>query len=411
MRSARLALAAGSCAALLCSLASASAAQERSRERAPIVRVYSQNGAVVSNYVTPTVGVSEDAYVFAVMMDLDGRVQVLHPEFPGISVRVRSDRQLALPNFFAGYTSPMQDAPRYTSRGVLTYDGYEDLGNDTRGTVIALASRAPFKLGLIEAGGDWNISQIRLLIEHRTPSSAAQALAQYIGAKGESVGRDYMRFAGQRQSYYAYDEFAYCGYGYGSSYRGVDRALTFARAGQLRSVGLRPVFLGYDACGLPVIAVAPFSGGGGIVLPPNRLPRRDTPNRLPRRDTTVFPKSRFPGGIAHHPSSEDGTPKPVPVGIFPLPQRSESQRRDATIPAPQARRSEPREMPDQFRSRPGTSSFPSRLPPVEHTAPPRAEPAAIGAFPIRRAEPRVIAPPPPPPPSKTAPSAPPPKQQ
>jgi len=424
MRSARLLMAAGSCAALLCSLASASAAQERSRERAPIVRVYSQDGAVASNYVTPAIGVSEDAYVFAVMMDLDGRIQVLHPEFPGISVRVRSDKQLQLPNFFAGYNAPMQDAPRYTSRGLASYDSYEDTGNDTRGTVVAIASRAPFKLELIETNGDWNISQIRRLIEHRTPSSAAQALAQYIGANGEPIGRDYMRFAGQRQNYYAYDDFAYCGYGgygYGSPYRGVDRALTFARAAQLRSLGLRPVFLGYDACGLPVIAVAPFAGGGGIVLPPNRpprrdtpnrLPRRDTPNRLPRRDTTVFPKSHFPRGIAGHPSSENAARRPVPVGVFPLPQQSERQRGDVAMPAPQGRRAEPRETPDQFRSQPASPSFPNRSrPPVEQTVSPRTAPAAIGVFPIHRSEPRVIAAPPPPPPSKTEPKTPPPKKQ
>jgi hypothetical protein len=414
MRSARLLMAAGSCAALLCSLASASAAQERSRERAPIVRVYSPDGAVASNYVTPAIGVSEDAYVFAVMMDLDGRIQVLHPEFPGISVRVRSDKQLQLPNFFAGYNAPMQDAPRYTSRGLASYDNYEDTGNDTRGTVVAIASRAPFKLELIETNGDWNISQIRRLIEHRTPSSAAQALAQYIGAKGEPIGRDYMRFAGERQSYYAYDDYAYCGYGgygYGSPYRGVDRALTFARAAQLRSLGLRPVFLGYDACGLPVIAVAPFSGGGGIVLPPNRLPRRDIPNRLPRRDTTVFPKSHFPRGIAGHPGSEDATPRPVPVGIFPLPQQSERRTREVTMPAPQGRRAEPRDVSDQFRPQPANPSFPNRVrAPVEQTVSPRTAPAAIGVFPIQRSQPRVIAAPPPPPP-KTVPSEPPPKQR
>lgn len=409
MRSAALALAAGSYVALSCSLASASGAQEMSRERAPIVRVYSQNGGVVSNYITPAIGVSEDAYVFAVMMDLDGRIQVLHPEFPGISVRVRSDRQLALPNFFAGYTSPMQDAPRYTSRGVVTYDGYEDLGTDTRGTVIALASRAPFKLGLIEADGDWNISQIRSLIERRTPSSAAQALAQYIGAKGEPIGSDYMRFAGQRQNYYAYDDLAYCGYGgYGySTGRGVDRALTFARAAQLRSLGLRPIFLGYDACGLPVIAVAPFSRGGGRIPPPGRPPRRDT---------TVFPKSRWPTGIARDPGNENVTPRPVPEGVFPLPQHSQQQTREVTKPAPQERRAEPREIHDPFRSQPGASTFPNRVPtPVAPTAPARTQPAAIGVMPIHRAEPRVIVSPPPPPPppqpSKTVPSEPPPKKQ
>ena len=93
--------AAGSSALLMCMLASASTAQEPSRQRAPVVRIYSQNGGVASSYVTPAIEVSENAYVFAVMMDLDGHIQVLHPDFPGISVRVRAQKQLYLPNFFA----------------------------------------------------------------------------------------------------------------------------------------------------------------------------------------------------------------------------------------------------------------------------------------------------------------------
>src|SRR4026209_1330047 len=104
MRAKGLATAAGSSALLLCMLASASSAQERTRKSAPIIRVLSENGAgVVSSYVRPTIRVAEDSYVFAVMMDLDGHIQVLHPDFPGISVRVRSQKQLRLPNFFAGF--------------------------------------------------------------------------------------------------------------------------------------------------------------------------------------------------------------------------------------------------------------------------------------------------------------------
>ena len=88
MRAKGIATATGSSALLMCLLASAAFAQERARQRAPSIRVYSENGAgVVSSYVRPAIHVSEDAYVFAVMMDLDGHIQVLHPDFPGISVR------------------------------------------------------------------------------------------------------------------------------------------------------------------------------------------------------------------------------------------------------------------------------------------------------------------------------------
>ncbi len=387
MRATGLASAAGSSALLLCLLASASSAQDASRRRAPIVRVYSQDGAgIVSSYVTPAIEVSEDAYVFAVMMDLDGHIQVLHPDFPGISVRIRSHKQLRLPNFFAGFNAPMQGAPAYTPNGLVSYDRYDAPGDDTRGTVIALASHAPFNLELIEANGDWNISAIRRLIEHRTPASAAQSLAQYLGSKGEPIGRDFMRFAGQRQSNYAYNDLGYCGYGgYGSLGRAFYPAQAFARAAELRSLGLRPVVVGYDACGLPVVVVAPFARGGGFLLPPTRRPLGDT---------TVFPKSRFPHGIARHPVNGDNAGRPVaPEGIFPLPRSAEQQTRDMTMPAPQSRRAEPREIIEPFRSQPGSSSLPDRARiPVERTVPSRAEPAPIGIQPVYRPEPRTMAP-------------------
>lgn len=384
MRMTGFAATAGSSVLLLCLLASASPAQDRSRQRAPIVRVYSQNGVgVFSNYIRPLIDVSEDAYVFAVMMDIDGRIQVLHPEFPGISVRIRSDKQLSLPNFFAGYNDPMQ---RTQYSGLASYNSYQSV-DDTRGTVIAIASRAPLNLELIQAGGDWDISLIRQLIEHRAPESAARALAKHLGATGEPIGHDYMRFAGQRQSYYAYNELDYCGYG-GYGYPSLSgahyRFESFARVAQLRALGLRPVVLGYDACGLPVVVVAPFTRGGPFPLP--RPPRQPG-------DTTVFPKSRFPNGIPRHPPGSGGAPQ----GIFPLPQRAQPpQTRDVTITAPRERRAEPRDIPEQFRSQPGTNSRPegSRNPanPVERSVPSRAEPAPAGMPRVYRPEPSVAAP-------------------
>ncbi|MDP9204396.1 MAG: hypothetical protein M3P12_02935 [Gemmatimonadota bacterium] len=386
MRTRELASAAGSSALLLFLLASASAAQERARQRAPIIRVYSENGpGVASNYVTPAIDVSEDSYVFAVMMDIDGHIQILQPDFPGISVRVRSHRQLRLPNFFAGFNDPYQGS----QYGMASYNSYAGLGDDARGTVIALASRVPFNLELIEADGDWNISAVRRLIERRTPESAAQSLAQYIGAKGEPIGHDYFRFAGQRQNYYAYNgyngynDLAYCGYGgYGYSAGGAFYgAQAFTRVAQLRSLGLRPFIVGYDSCGLPIVVVAPFAPGGMV---PFRPPVR------PSGDTTVFPKSHFPQGLARRPSTDDRTP----VGVFPLPQRGElPQLRDATISAPRGRRAEPREILEQFRSQPGITAPPERARiPIERTIPSRAEPATTATRPIFRPDPMVSAP-------------------
>ena len=387
MRANGLATTAGSSALLLCLLASAASAQERASKRAPIIRVFSENGAgVVSSYVRPAIHVSEDSYVFAVMMDLDGHIQVLHPDFPGISVRVRSQKQLRLPNFFAGFNSS-------NSRGRYTMAGYSDTPDDIRGTVIALASRVPFNLDLIEADGDWNMSAIRRLVENRSPEAAAQALARYLGAKGEPIGRDFMRFAGQRQGYYAYSSYdcGYGGYGYNTyGYRSVGSGLfrSFARFAELRAMGLQPVVVGYDGCGEPLIVTVPLRRGGGFHPPP--------PVRPPG-DTTVFPKSHFPKGIAR---------RPTPEGIFPLPDRAEQvqraqlgqrpdlpQIRDVTITAPRGRRVEPREILQGYRPQPGVTSIPERGPrPVDRAIPSRSEPAATGMRPVYRPEPRVTAP-------------------
>src|SRR3954471_95926 len=201
----KLASAAGAAALLACVVSTRSESQEAARTRAPIVRIYSQNGSDAINtstYVMPVIQVAENAYVFAVAMDLDGQIQVLHPDFPGISVKLAAHRQVSLPDFFAVCSQPMERS-YYTSASFLGYD-YGGSIADTRGTVIALASRAPFNLEKIEAGGDWNMSMIRRLIQGRVPSLAAQALAAYIGAAGEPIGRDFMRFAGGAgDGYYA----------------------------------------------------------------------------------------------------------------------------------------------------------------------------------------------------------------
>ena len=382
---------AGSISALLvCLLASTSTAQDLSPQRVPAVRVYSQNGpGVASNYVTPAIEVSEAAYVFAVMMDVDGRIQVLYPEFPGISVRILSQNQLRLPNFFAGFNEPMQSAPRYSANGFVTYDANGTFGNDARGTVIALASRAPFRLALLEANGDWNISAIRDLMEDRTPEAAARSLAQYFGAKGEPIGSDYMRFAGQHQSYYAYDGYAHDGYascGYGGrrlSGGGFIDGRAFNRSAKQRSVNRGPVVVGYDACGLPIVVAAPFTPRGRV---------RDPAPRRPKGDTPGFPKSRFPTEIGGHEGNGDVGSRPVAAeGIFPLSERAKAQLRDQPNPAPIVRRAEPREMPDQFRSQSERSSFRERdQGSRERSGRPPAESAPIGVMPIHRAEPRVI---------------------
>ena len=130
-----------------------------------------------SAYITPAIQVAENAYVFAVAMDMDGQIQVLHPDFPGISVKLSAHKPVRLPNFFAGFNQQAESG-YYAS---ASYPGYYDTDAgrmDSRGTMIALASRAPFNLEKIEVNGDWDMSAIRRLMDYRSPQAAAQALAQ-----------------------------------------------------------------------------------------------------------------------------------------------------------------------------------------------------------------------------------------
>jgi len=169
-----------SSAFLLFILASISGAQENSNRRPPAIRVYSSNGSYAletTSYVTPVIEVGENAYVFAVAEDADGQIQILHPDFPGISVRMVAHRRIDLPKFFAGFS--MVGRSSYLPAMNAGHVAYDDGFQDSRGTVIALASRAPFNLERLESGGDWNISTIRQLIENRSPSMAAQSLANY----------------------------------------------------------------------------------------------------------------------------------------------------------------------------------------------------------------------------------------
>lgn len=390
MRLTRLTSATCIAAILACSFAVQSGAQETARRRAPVVRIYSESGADVigtTNYVTPAIQVSENAYVFAVAMDLDGQIRVLHPDFPGLSVKLVANRQVRLPNFFAGFNQPMA-GDVYSS---AAYSGYSSNSGylDARGTVIALASRAPFDLDKIEVDGDWNMVVIRRLIDGRSPLAAAQALAAYIGAKGEPIGRDFMRFAGARDYYAAYGYSAYdaCDSYYGFAYSPLRRAQLFAYINYLNQRGGGYRILGYDLCGFPI--VVPAHQSFGTQLPGIKRPR--TPG-----DTTVFPKARFPQeGFRRHP--RDAGTNAAAEGTFPLPRRSGlPQMGDVTITAPTGRRAEPREILEGYRFQPGTS-IPQGRAPIERTVTPRTEPAAAtGAPPVRdyRPEPRVESPPP-----------------
>ena len=372
MRVARSASALGVAALLVTLLAPPATAQNESRERAPSVRVYSQNGAIASNYVTPAIQVSEDAYVFAVSLDLDGQIQVLHPDFPGISVRILAHKQLRLQNFFAGF-SPAGGTYDASGRYASYSDYYGGTNNDSRGTVIALASRAPFNLERVESDGDWNISAIRRLIEQRTPASAARALAAYLGAKGEPIGTDYMRFAGaQYHDYYASSNPLYaCDLYYGGGYGtrlALSRLAVLDRVAQLRNNGQSVSVLGYDFCGMPIVAYGPSQQITGF------RPRPENP-----RDT-LLTRYRPPPRSGH---PDQTNPHEAAIGTFPITRRADPpQMGDVTITAPRQNRRDPRQEFIDLRDEARRGGMEWTGVPAQRNAP-RAETPVIGTLPAQ----------------------------
>lgn len=285
-------------AVILCQLFSADAYAQENRGRAPVIRLNAALGSsLVTNYIEPSIRLSEDAYVFAISVDVDRNVQVLHPDDPGISVRMSSRKQLHLPRFFAGY----YQNPRFAGRsmggfGSSRYDYYEPGLSDTRGTIIALASRKPFNLDAVTTDGQWDLEEVRLLVDGRDPWSAAAMLARYLGARGEPIGRDIHRFAGAPRNYSTafyntafYDcHPVYGALGYGSYARGVSRFRAFA----LQQAGYRVQYIGIDACGEPRFAV---------VEGPNLSP---APGGRPPA-AGAFPRSRVPSAVPRNPARDE----------------------------------------------------------------------------------------------------------
>lgn len=387
MRAMKLGIGLGALSLLLGPATTSSQAQT-SRRGPPIIRIYSDNGVDyvgTTSYITPRIELSENAYVFAVEMDMDGQIQVLHPDFPGISVRISANKSLQLPNFFTGFNSSRYG--RATYNAAMDRDYYEYYGaDDSRGTIIALASRAPFNLERVESNGDWDIAALRRMIENRSPLSAAGELARYLGQAGEPIGRDYLRFdGGQRYSYPYYDAYsAYApcsplyGYSYVPAYT-FRQLQSFALYSRLRASGRGVQIIGYDLCGVPIFSTGNVNGGRGT-------PIGHFPPPPHRGDTTVFPKSRLPkapiprGSTVFANTLQEGMP-PARGGGLP-------QMGDVTIKAsPTGRRAEPKRYIEDYG---GGLAIPQGRIPVERVTVPRGEASGGGekTVPTYRAEPR-----------------------
>ena len=380
---------------LLLGLATSSSAAQAARRGPPMIRIYSDNGVDyvgTSSYITPRIDVSENAYVFAVEMDMDGQIQVLHPDFPGLSVKIAANRSLRLPNFFAGFNSSRYGGRAYDA----SYSNYSNYGNDdSRGTIIALASRGPFNLEKIESAGDWDISAIRRLIENRSPLNAAAVLAQYLGQPGEPIGRDYLRFDGGRAygyPYYAsgYDYYSSCAglYGYDALPLYVLRQMqALAVYTRVRGSGTGVRLVGFDACGSPIYVPGFINGGQQPAVGHFPPPRG-------HGDTTVFPKTRLPK-VAPVPRGTGGTTVFANAleGMPTTRQGALPRMGDVTVKAsPTGRRGEPRVYIQDYSG--GGMTAPQGRMPVERVIVPRGQVSGSSgpAVPTYRREPVVSAP-------------------
>lgn len=405
MRVTKLALGLG--AAMISGQVLTGVAEAQNNRKAPRINLTTALGSsVASNYVEPLVTLSEDAYVFVISVDVDRRVQVLHPNETGISVKMAAQRQLHLPRFFAGYGG----SAGYSNVGG-GYSAYDYRGSftDSRGTMIALASRRPFRLSSVSVGGDWDVDMVERLVEGRDPYAAATMLAKLIGAPGEPIGRDVHRFAGGRQYYNSsYYSSAYydCGYLSGSlGFAGgfiTGRSISFFRAAQLQQAGFAVAFLGYDACGQPLFNVYRQAIVG-------------TPGGRPPA-VGAFPGGRLPSSAPRNPL-QDG-PVGVMTGARPVPGRYADQNDALTPPMrriPDAGSASARPQPrpggatiSERPRAPAASAAPERAAP-RHSPPPPERVSSPRPVPERTATPAYTPPParssPPPPPPRAEPSA------
>jgi hypothetical protein len=250
-----------------------------------------------------------------------------------------------------------------------SYGDYAGRENDSRGTVIALASRVPFNLERIESDGDWNIVAIRRLIEHRSPGSAAYALAAYLGAKGEPIGRDYMRFASARHYYYASNSLYDCDLYYGaySPTLALRRLAVLDQVARLQQAGQSARILGYDFCGMPIIAFGPVRPVAGS---------RPTPPENPK--DTSGARGHFPTPIPRS-GPQPGTAPRAAKAFYPITRRAETpQMGDVTITAPSERTRDPREIFIDLANQGRGSGIQRAGVPLTRTAPTGSETTVIG---------------------------------
>jgi hypothetical protein len=164
-----------------------SQAQQRIGRPAPTISIYTVGNIHGASEVTPHVRLTEDANVLVIERGPNGEIRVLFPESPERPATIVGGAPFELPSFFSGFDSHQRiGQTRYVASG---------------GTVIGLASRAPFNFEPISSGSEWNIDAIRGLIQGLGPGLARSALARRLGAKDEPIGLASMWFGADHPGY------------------------------------------------------------------------------------------------------------------------------------------------------------------------------------------------------------------
>ncbi len=226
--------------------------------------------------ITPSISLSEPAYILAVAIHNGGEIEVLSPALPGDAIRFEAAKSIRFPEFSSGFSS-------FSSYGLYgsgyrrsMFAGYDDVAS-THGSVLVIASRMPFNFSAISDGVTWNEESLRQIMRYKAPSQAVTALGRALTQKGQAFGHDYVYFGRSGYSHFASSSFRgsngcmdYSLSPYGSSnvasYFGI---LGAAYGGTILAGygnGLRLVQVGTDGCGRPHY----------LLVPVQTLPPRDT---------------------------------------------------------------------------------------------------------------------------------------
>jgi hypothetical protein len=190
-----------------------------------------------------------------------------------------------------------------------------------------------------------------------------------------------MRFSGaDYHEYYASNPLYSCDLYYGgttSSSLGSTRIAVLNRVEQARQGGQSVAVVGYDYCGLPIVAYGPSQSSG-----------RSRPH-LPRDSADIaHGRDRIPRGRSAQ--SGESEPREAAIGTFPITSGPLPQARGDVLTPQRPNRRDPREIFND----PGSDGFARESAErsrhqVERNAPPAQTPA-IGTFPTAREYPRPI---------------------